>query len=472
MHIGIVDIQDQLARKRWAAYSADLDALSRGDFTPAQRVLRDLVDDDSLQLRKIPFVQKYVSEVAGQLLRPHTRRFITTDRTELPREGWTKLSAVYEASGIGVAMADAESALWVQRTVLLLPVPTGIGRISVQVVRPWQVSDVTVGDPLLAADPATWVSCTIKLPGQYLGNKVVWQEATLTKSEAWRMIGGQKVGMFRPDGSHPFGRLPLVAMHQTQPQSGEWWCGPAEAVLSLAIALCVDVSDFGRIIGATAYPQRYLSGGASGVSMDTIQLGPTKMPHFPAEGIEPGEPAPEIKIAQGQVAVEQLAAWVERNIMWSCQMLDLNTDAFLKTNTATTASARLFAAQDRKARHDLAVPILRRADTELAQLIAQWLDASELVPMPWWPSLRTDLSLQDALPVVDPQAAVQTQTARYQAGLSTPDEDVAAAEGIPVTTAARRVDERIARNRALGIIAGGANANGSDGGAAKDPAAT
>ena len=452
MHMGLVDLQQFAARSQWAQHSADLDALAAGDFAPAERQLRSMIDDEDLFVRKIPFVQKYVSEVSGQLLRPHTRRFVTSDNTELPQAGWAKLAGVYDASGVGAAMADAEAALWVQRTVLLLPVPVGVGRVSVQVIRPWQVSEVVAGDPLQVSDPASWVSCKIKLPAAYLAQHVVYEEAVITRNDAWRSVGGQRVGIYSPNGSHPFGRVPIIAMHQIRPRAGDWWCGPAEAVLSLALALCVDVTDFGRIISSTAYPQRYLAGGTSGVQQDTVTLGPNKMPHFPSAGVEPGEAAPEIKIAQGTVAVEQLATWVERTIMWSCQMLDLNTDAFLRTNTATTASARLYAAQDRKARHDLAVPILRRAETELAQLLAQWLHVSELVPMPWWPQLRVDLSLTDALPVVDPQAQVQTQNARYQAGLSTPDEDVAAAEGIPLSAAARRVDQRLERNRALGLV--------------------
>jgi hypothetical protein len=180
--------------------------------------------------------------------------------------------------------------------------------------------------------------------------------------------------------------------------------------------------------------------------VEEMTIGPDKVIALVRSG-DPTAPAPELAVVQGHVPVAELVSFAEHKIRLYCAMLGLDPSAFLRVNTAVTASARLFAAQDRKALRDRLQPALRRMETELARLVAEVLGQRELMPMPV--GLTVDVTWSDPDPSGDPRTDAEASRARIELGLTSRTELVARERGIGPSAAALVVARNVAEDRAL-----------------------
>jgi len=433
-------VWDEIEFKR---RSRQLDLLASGDFSPIKDELAAAFPRSDLPVRAIPFVQRYVAELSGLYDRPVVRRFRGQG---VNASAWQKLATVYRESGIDSELSSIEQALWVQSTVLVVVLPDGLGRVSLLQLLPWQVDRVDVTDPLRAHDPRAWSRLVAEVPSSVVAGQVINGRMELTSTHAWRTIGSQQVGIYSEDGTHPFGRVPVVAVRRYKPAPGRW-CAPVnEAVLNLQVSLSLQAADDENIVRHCAYPQKVIRNATPSQLVEELTIGPDKVIALVRSG-DPTAPAPELAVVQGQVPVAELVSFAEHKIRLYCAMLGLDPSAFLRVNTAVTASARLFAAQDRAVLRARVQPALRQMETEIARLVAEVLGVRELMPLP--STLSVDVRWTEPDSSADPRNDTEAARARIALGLDSRTEVVARERGIGQTAAAAIVARNMAEDRAL-----------------------
>lgn len=441
----------------WAAeterqQSEELDQLLRGDFRCIAAYLRAAMPHTDHEVRKVPFVRRYASELSGLYQRPVVRRFLApVTPAALPAAAWQKLATVYAESNADAAMSTAEQAIWVQQTQAMLVMPEGLG-VRLRPVSPWQMS-VKVADPLRASDPAGWASVEIQIPDKIDADSgtVTYGAITLTATEAWVATGGKRSGLYRPDGSHGYGRIPLAVAHVVDPVDGHPFAPVNEAVHNLQLALCQHESETELVVRHSAWPQKVLENAGINQATEEIQVGPDKVMCLTRSG-DPSAPGATLRVVQGQLPVTELAAYIDGRIKLYCAMLGIDPSAFLRVNTAVTVSARMFADAARREMRDRVRPVLVRFERDIARLVGWVVGETGAVSIPWR-MLEVDVRYQDWAPSPDPVGETTAITARVGLGLQSIVEEVAMREGVSTTSALAIVQRRLKESRELGLIA-------------------
>jgi hypothetical protein len=424
--------------------SRDLDELSSGSYAAIKRAVDNQYKNTNMEVRAIPFVERYVAELAGLYGRSLVRTFPGLDNDQA-----RKMHAVYKASKFNAAMAKVERSLWTQNTVLVAVLPNGVGRVRIVPILPWQVTEVVVADPIDAADPANWSKLVANVPASINNGQTVLGELELSETTARRQVGGTWQGIYNAEGTNPFGRLPIVAMHRVDPILGRWAAPVNEAVLNLQVSLSLQNSDNDLIVKECAWPQKVLEGATLRQQFEEIALGPDKVLAIMRSG-DPDAPAPSLKVVQGQVPVTELVNYAEHKIRLYCSLLGMDPSSFIRTNTAVTASARLFSEQDRARHRRKLEPVLLGGETELAQLVAAVLQLRE--PMTFPREFGAAVRWAVFEPSADPAQAANARAADYANGVSSPSRDVAREKGISEARALAMVKRNLAESRELGII--------------------
>jgi len=432
---------------KFAEQSRHLDQLARGDFEPIQTHLDRAFPNTDLPIRAIPFVQRYVAELAGLYSRPVVRRFFGTG---LADPHWQKLQAAYTASQIDRALEKAEASLWTQNTVIAFAMPVTVGQVRLQTLLPWQIEEIQTDDPMRADDPATWTRLDAQVPIRVIHNQVAFGRLTLTRTTATREIDGRSEGIYAPDGSHPFGRVPVAVAYRIPPDAGRSLAAINEAVLNLQVSLSLQEADNELIIRNCAWPQKWIKNATLQQLVETISWGPDKLMALRGDG-NPNSPPPELAVTQGQVPVSELVAFSEHKIRLYCAMLGLDPAAFLRVNTAVTAAARLFSAQDRAGVRNQILPVLAKFETDVLACVRECLELRE--PMRFPRDLAVTTAYQMAEPEPDPQSAAQALTAEIAVGVSSPVDPVMRRDGVSRTKALATVQQNLAESRALGLVA-------------------
>jgi hypothetical protein len=216
-----------------------------------------------------------------------------------------------------------------------------------------------------------------------------------------------------------------------------------QAVLNLQVAVCAQVSDNELIVRHCAFPQKVIENAEHSQIVESLQVGPDKVITIIGNGGT--GPQPTMRVVQGAVPVAELANAIDNQIRLYCSMLGLDPSPFLKSNTATTASARLFAAQDRQELQDRIKPALLRAEIQTARLFAEWQTLSGVSVVPYR-TLLVEVAYTDPVIVADPLHDAQALELRIRLGLSSAAEVVAQERGISLSEARRIVDKNLSYN--------------------------
>lgn len=426
--------------------SRQLAELARGDHASiAAEVAAAFPNSPNMQLRYVPLVPRYTAELTGLYSRPVQRRFLGQGVSE---PIWAKLQEVYQNSNLDAALVQVEEKLWVQNSVYILPIPDGLRRVKLLVLEPWQV-EPTIADPLRADTPEGWASVELSLPAQVTAGQTIYGRAVLSPSEAYREIGGRKVGLYSPDSANPFGAIPLVVLHRTAPAMGSW-CAPVnEALLNLAIALCLQESDTELLVHMQSWGQKVIEGAEVGQNIEELAVGADTI--MLLEKKDPTSTiSPKLTIVQGQPPIAQIVTWQESRIRLFCSMLGISADSFLRVNTSLTASARLFAQQDRQVLRDRVRPLFVRAETELVRLIAAICNLSEPLAIPR--NVDVSVTWQDAVYSVDPLHEAQALRDSIALGVTSAADTLAQQEGITRSQALERVKRNLKEAAELAAI--------------------
>lgn len=425
--------------------SRHIDLLARGDFSPIQIELDRLYPNSGLQVRAIPFLQRYVAELTGLYEGALLRRFLPSSTDQAV---WQKLQAVYQASQINKAMVGAEKQLWTQNNYLGVVMPAGLGRVKVMALKPWQIDRIDIDDPTCADDPASWSRLRARIPAQVTNGNVLMGWIDLTRTEAWRDLNGRRVGIYAPDGSHPFGVVPVMSVLRVEADPGQPTPPVNEAVLNLQFALSCQAADNEHIIRHCAWPQKVIEGAEVGQLVEELVHGPDHYLTLVRSG-DPTAPAPKLSVVQGQVPVTELVTFAEHQIRLYCAMLGLDPAAFLRVNTAVTASARLFSAQDRKKERDKIKPVLIELEQQMFRWVVAVLGLREPMQIP---SMTVDVQFLEKEPASDPQAESQALTSDIKIGVDNPVDEVMRREGLGRTDATQRVEHNLKTSRDLGLL--------------------
>ena len=444
MQIGDLNIWNELQFKR---SSRDLDLFSRGDYSPLSRYLREAYPNTDLPIRAVPFVQRYVAELAGIYSHAPIRRFGGV--AGLPDPVWQKLQAVYTASGVDKAGEEAERHLWVQNCYLAVLMPDGIGRVREQPILPHQVVEIQIDDPMRADDPTSWTKLTAMVPMSSAGGQVIQGEMVLTRSTATRQLGGKVVGLYADDGSHPFGTLPVIVAYRVTPDAGRPLPPVNEAVLNVQVLLSTRAADDELIIRHCAFPQKVVTNGTAGMQAETLDgLGPDSVYMLPNN--DSAGNGPDMKVVQGQVPVSELVAYQEHQVRLYTSLLGLDPSAFLRQGgVAVTAEARLFTAQDRKALRDRIIPTLLRLEQARLRMLVQVLALREPMSIPV--DTIVDVTYFDDTPTAGRQSEAQALAIEIPLGVSSPVDVVMARDGVSRSVALAQVKRTLAELKDLGL---------------------
>ena len=422
---------------KFQSKSRQLDDFARGDFVSiASEIAKAYKNTAGMQERFVPLVERYVDELSGLYDASVARTWSGAD-----------LSAVYDASALDSAFAKVEGVGRVQRTAVCLFLPDGLGRVRPLVLRPWQL-EIEHADPLRADDIQAASKITIQLPQQTAAGQVIYGDAVLTRSEAWRTLGGSQVGLFNDEKTNPFpgGRYPLAVLRVTDPEPGRFFAPVNEPLLNLQVALCLQESDTEHLIRYQAYGQKVIEGATHAQAVDEVMVGPDRIMALISN--DPNATPPRLTIVGKDPPISQIVTWQESRIRLFASLLGISADAFLRVNTALTASARLFADQDRKAIRDKIRPKMVMFERAAARAVADVVNLTAAAPVNA-DAVSVALRWADNVPSVDPLHDAQATQMRIDQGLTTSAEIVADDKGISREAALALVRANLAETASL-----------------------
>lgn len=442
-------------RPEFQRKSLQLSQFLRGDFSSIARELaRVFPNTEGLQERFVPLVQRFAHELSGLYSRPVVRTF--SSPTASP-EALAKLADLYLWSGVDRKLQDVHRMLLVQQTVVLLVLPDRLGRVRLQAFEPWQV-EWTSGDPMRADDLSRATEVRLRVPVSVTATTIVYGDLVLTPTEAYIQKGGAKVPVYGNSTSNPFGRIPLVVLRSETPPPGRWAAAVNEPLLTMQLALCIAESDTELLVHTQAWGQKVIRNAQYGQQVETLQVGPDKV--LALVNNDPTAPPPELGIVQGQPPLSQITGWNESRLRLLCSMFDLSPDAFLKVNTAVTASARAYDARDREEAKARFLPVFADGERELAREVAAVSNLTEPLQIPEDVSVAVQYTEADMLPA-DPLAESQALASDLALGIRSRVEFVARRDGLTWAQAVARIQRNLADEASFRPVVGPVGTEGA-----------
>ena len=423
--------------------SLQLSQFLRGDFGSIKAELaRTFPNTDGLQERYVPLVQRYAHELSGLYARPVVRRFL--DDAGAVSAASAKLAAVYAASKIDRRLHAAHRMLLVQQTLVLAALPDGVGRVRLHAFEPWQV-EWTATDPMRADDLDSAAEVRLRVPIAIKGNAIIYGDLVLNRAEIYYDRGGLRVPVYGGSVANPFGRIPLVVLRGEDPQPGRWAAPVNEPLLTMQIALCVSESDTELLVHTQAWGQKVIENAQIAQQVEELQVGPDKVLALVSN--DPTAASPRLTIVQGQPPLAQITTWNESRLRLLCSMFDLSPDAFLKVNTAVTASARAYDARDREEAKARYLPVFADVEQDLVRLIAAVLNLTEPVQIPDGVVVEVQYSSTDQ--PVDPLHESQALAADIALGIKSRVDLVAQRDGLTRAAALAKIKANLAERLEL-----------------------
>ncbi len=429
--------------------SRQLDQFLRGDYSSiADELKKAFPHTTGLQERYVPLVSRYAHELSGLYAKPVIRRFQSfIEPTAV--QAFIKMRECYGRSGFDRFMHNVHRKLLIQNTVLVGVLPGGRpGEVRLMCWNPYQV-DWEMSRPMYTPDVQELDRVALQMPIDVDDTGViVFGQIVMTPDEIYLDRGGERVPIYGQTTTNPFdGMIPLVVIRGEDPAPGRFFAPVNEPLLNMAIALSINESDTELLVHTQAWGQRVIVGAQPAQQIEEIRVGPEKV--LALVSMDPQAPSPELKVIQGQPPLSQISNWNESRLRLLCSMFDLSPDAFLKVNTAVTASARAYDQRDRdeaKARYE---PILNAAEQELARLIARVLNLTDPLQIP--SDIRVNITYPTYDPPVDPLHEAQALKEMIALGITSPVDVVANRDGITRRQAIDKIRANLDETAALGL---------------------
>jgi hypothetical protein len=276
---------EEVDRDAFELDSRQLEAFRIQDFATAmsgefEQVFRDL---RGMERRFFALANSYAELKARQYIRPPLRVFGGGDAQR------SKLRETYELSRFDAKMLEAQHKAQCQNSVILSADPVG-GPLRVRLLS-WIPGDVIVdGDPLIDdIRDAERVQIRVPIKRTTAGSTtlVTFGRRVYTRTEAYTEApGGERVGIFNPQGTNPFGFVPLVAVRLTSARSGLFLPALPLDVLSVQISVILAATDVENIARLKTPGREVVTGPQAVLAMKDWNASATSVKLIDSSGSE------------------------------------------------------------------------------------------------------------------------------------------------------------------------------------------
>lgn len=349
---------------RWREVAKLLDQYRRREMIDAENERKRVYPktwDTQIQ-RTVPLIWRMARELATLYLRPPARTFEGATPAEV-----TAIEDVYRRLKVNRKLRGAQEMLSVvsNATVMVWLTSTGFKLVTAPIHDQWAWSRDVVGQDV--ADVAEW---RVRMP-------IVTDPFAATAPTATALITADKAvwesgpkgfvgrGIWRSDGSNPFGRIPIVLFRASDPAPGEFFAPVPEDFVDSQRAVNHDFTSMGDWARKQGYSQA-VAKGLTQAQANEIEVGPESVVGIPADGSFTFEsPGPDLAGAGAQ-----LDSFIK--LVIACSGM---SPATVMKSTGITALAKIVENIDREVERQRAKDEFVDGEQPLYDLIQQ---ASEL----------------------------------------------------------------------------------------------
>ena len=421
-----------------------------GDFSSMGQELRLAFPSgaETMPTRIYPLLARVSEELATiYAKRPQRFFFGQPDKaggTGLSQEVYKKFRDVYERSGVDDVLQQACRQLIPQQTQVLMVLPCGPRRVTVQALNPYQVF-VVPGNALTARDITTAKEVRLRLPVAANDDTVMLGWAVFTPAECYWDVDGTKTSLFdrkNPDNlANPWpGTIPLIGLHSAEPPPGCFLSSLADDLLHEQIGINLAVSQLEHMARHSSPIKVIQPGPDGGLASDAAEGMPTGSDQWVAL---PG-PGSSLGVVQPQPMLGEYRQLIDWQTGLTANFHDVSPDAFSKSPAAKTSVSRAYDRADRAEHRQRYERIFTPVETALGQLIAQVvnLDGSDTLQLPDDVDVQATYAEPDDSPA-DPVHEMQALLMSFRSGLDNPVDYLVRTKGISKTTADQKVTDNL-----------------------------
>ena len=287
---------------------------------------------------------------------------------------------------------------------------------DVEDVLEWRLRLPVVSDPTASTAPTAVALITPAI--------AIWESGP----DGWA-----GTGIWREDGSNPFGRIPVVLLRGSDPGPGEFWAPVPEDMLDSQRAANHDATDLGTIARLQGYAQA-VAKGLTAQQAREIEVGPQKTVGVPPDG--------DFTYASPAPSIEQYLSQSESYLKLTIACNGMNPATIMKS-AGITALAKIIEIMDREVERRRAVDEFAAAENALYELVrlADNATSGGLGRLPV--GVTVTVSYREPVQPADPTSQAQADSQNIDLGIESAATILADREAISVADA----EERVRANR-------------------------
>lgn len=413
-----------------------------GDATVQRKRVYEKTWDTQTQ-RTVPLIWRMVRERATLYLQPADRLLLAGDGKPVPDAVLAAFRAEYKRAKVDRRLRTAQehlsalqnATLWVWLTstgyrLLTPPIHdqwVTLGRIDGQEVEDvvaWRIRFPVISDPFATSVPTAMALITPTL--------AVWESGPK---------GWAGVGIWRDDGSNPFGRIPVAYFRGCDPAPGEFFVPVPDDSLDAQRAANADLTDVGAIARKQGYAQGYVK-GLTQAQTSELETGPETL-----VGVGDGElgyasPGADI-VGYGQ----QLDSYLK--LVIACSGM---SPATVMKSTGITALAKIVENIDREVERQRDKDEFESGEQVLYDLIqlATEINNGGVAVLPKGAIVR--VKHREPITPADPINDAQAKKMRIDMAVDCAASVIAAEKAIPIEEAQELAKRNLELQRELGLL--------------------
>lgn len=414
-----------------------------GDATVQRKRVYEKTWETQTQ-RTVPLIWRMVRERATLYLQPADRALFTAEGKPVPDAVLGAFRAEYKRSKVDrrlrtsqehlSALQNATLWVWLTSTGYRLLTPpihdqwVTLGRIDGQEVEDvvaWRIRFPVISDPFATSVPTAMALIT--------PTHAIWE----TGPKGWA-----GVGIWRKDGTNPFGRIPVVYFRGCDPAPGEFFVPVPDDSLDAQRAANADLTDVGAIARKQGYAQGYVK-GLTQAQTSELETGPETL-----IGVGDGElgyASPRADIAgYGQ----QLDSYLK--LVIACSGM---SPATVMKSTGITALAKIVENIDREVERQRDKDEFESGEQALYELIqlATEINNGGVAVLPKGAIVR--VHHREPITPADPINDAQAKKMRIDMAVDCAASVIATEKAIPIEEAQKVAKENLRLQRELGALA-------------------
>lgn len=442
---GIEGVSDVV---QWREDTKNLWQYLRRDFTDFEEQLEALYPNTSNTMIRQPvaFIYRLARELSTFYVRKPSRSWyqtpgMQTDGNTITEDTERMISRLYTSLGVDhymgimqeqlVSMGNAVCWVW--------PNQNGIRLL----VTPPHHNEVIMSDPSSGhiRDVEQW-NVMIPAGTESLMGSVQYAVAAITKETAvWITApdGTSGQGIWREDGSNPYGIIPVLPMRSGEPMPGLFFAPAPQDLLAAQRALCLNSTDVNHCARMQSYGQAVVV-GTNKQFTESVELGPDTIVGLP-------DPEQDFKYVNSKAELHQYMDVTASYARTVSTLNGLNPATLVKESSASiTAVAKQYDLLDRETERSRNMTQFWHAEDSLYYLLRRVKNVEEGAEV--LPPARVEISYHDPVkPILDPLHGAQARRLAIDDGITTPAEWLAKNQGISQEEARFRVRQNLIETR-------------------------